>query len=363
MAGVQQADVTGDRPVRIGIVGFGNGGNFFHAPFIEAAEGVELAGVVARSEKNRATLAERFPGVPVYDSLAHLAEGERAGKGLDAVTITTPPATRHDLVLEAIGLGLAVVADKPFAPDPTGARELEQAAERAGITLSVYQNRRWDSDFVTLQRLVEEGRLGRVTRFHSRMDHARGSAPKGGPAGGVLHDLGTHLIDQAVRLFGPVTRVYATLDWIDAPGGETDAAFVVSLTHDSGVVSNVSSTKLNHYNERELRVYGERGTYVSRSTDVQASAATTGGRPASDRAAWGYEPESAWGTLFTADRPQTVPSEQGDYTRYYEQFARAVRGEGPLPVTPAEATHVLAVIDAAIRSARSGEAIDVTRQA
>src|ERR1700712_5484362 len=147
-----QAEVaTSGEPVRIGVVGFGSGGLNFHAPFIEAAQHVELAGVVTRSAERRRALAERFPGVPAYDSLADLAQGERAGAGLDAVTITTPPATREALVLEALGLGLHVVADKPFAPSADAADALDQAAQAAGLVLGVYHNRRWDPDIRTLK--------------------------------------------------------------------------------------------------------------------------------------------------------------------------------------------------------------------
>lgn len=349
----------GGESLRIGIVGFGFGGEFFHGPFIEAAAGVELAGVVARSDATRAALTARFPGVPAYPSLGALAAAERAGAGLDAVTITTPPDTRRALVLEAIGLGLNVVADKPFAPDAAAARELDEAARAAGLVLSVYHNRRWDSDIVTFKAVLDSGQLGAVTRFHSRMDQGDGSTMEGGPAGGLLRDLGSHLIDQALWLFGPVDRVYATLDWADTPQGRTDSSFVVSITHRSGVTSQLSASKLNHLDERELRVYGELGSYLARSTDVQAREVIAGKRPAEDRAGWGHEPESAWGRLHTAAGTETIPAEQGDYADYYERFAAAVRTGGPAPVTAAEGIRTLEVLDAARASALSGVVVDV----
>jgi predicted dehydrogenase len=143
---------------------------------------VELAGVVTRSPERRQELTRRFPGVPACDSLAALVAAERAGSGLDAVTVTTPPQTRRELVLEALDHGLHVVADKPFAPGAAGARELEDAAVAAGRLLAVYHNRRWDSDVVTLRSLVASGCLGTVSRFHSTMDQDSPGTLEGGPA-------------------------------------------------------------------------------------------------------------------------------------------------------------------------------------
>src|SRR4051812_44709144 len=144
-----------DTPVRIGLVGFGKGGRFFHAPLITQAQGCELAGVVVRSPGRRADLAADHPGVPAYGSLAELADA-----GVDAVVVTTPLDSHIPLVLEAIARGLPVVCDKPFAADAATARDAVRAAEHAGVLLSVYQNRRWDADFLTVRRVVESGNLG-----------------------------------------------------------------------------------------------------------------------------------------------------------------------------------------------------------
>src|SRR3954447_4508196 len=267
------------RPVRIGVVGFGTGGLNFHAPFIEAADGVELAGVVTRSVQRRRVLADRFPGVPAYDSLPDLVQGERAARGLDAVTITTPPETREGLVLEALDLGLHVVADKPFAPTAEAAAVLDRAAQTHGRVLGVYHNRRCDADVQTLRAVLASGTLGRVARFHSRFDAHDPGTLGGGPHGGLLRDLRSHVVDQALWLFGPVERVFARLDEAETPSGPTDVSFVVVLVHRDGTTSEVSASKLNRLQERELRVYGADGSYLSRSTDAQASAIFAGGRP------------------------------------------------------------------------------------
>jgi predicted dehydrogenase len=346
-----------DRSVRIGVVGFGTGGLNFHSPFIEAADGVELAGVVTRSAERRRVLANRFPGVPAYDSLADLAHGEQTSAGLDAVTITTPPDTREALVLEALDHGLHVIADKPFAPTADAAIALDQAAEAAGLILGVYHNRRWDSDVRTLKAVLDSGELGRVTRFHSRFDADDPATLEGGPHGGLLRDLGSHIVDQALWLFGPVEQVFARVEEAPTPDGPTDVAFVIVLVHRDGTMSEVSASKLNRLQERELRLYGELGSYLSRSTDVQAEAIFAGRRPVDDPRGWGHEPESAWGTLRTAEGARRIPAEQGSYVQYYELFAQAIRIGGPPPVSAAEAVETLAVLDAARHSAASGSVV------
>jgi predicted dehydrogenase len=352
--------MTEPRPIRIGLVGYGVGGQYFHAPFIEATPGVELAGVVTRNPGRREALARDVPRAPAYDSLAELAAVEGTRGGLDAVTITTPPETRHDLVLEALSLGLHVVADKPFAPNARVATELGEAADAAGLTLGVYHNRRWDSDIVTLRQLLRQDRLGHVEHFHSRMDQAFAGTLEGGPSGGLLRDLGSHLVDQALWLFGPVDQVYAILNTADTSLGPTDTAFHLTLRHHDSVTSHLSASKLNHLDERELRVYGSSGAYVVRSVDVQAQDSFRGRRPIEDPEAWGREPESAWGMLSLATGKEVVPAQQGSYTTYYELFAQAVRAGTPPPVTAADAVRVLGVLDAARASAVEGTIVTVS---
>lgn len=336
--------------MRLGLVGYGNGGRHFHAPHIEAADGVELAGVVARSDRTRAAVHADFPEVPIHGSL-----GEMLASGVDAVTITTPPQTREQLVLEALDAGVHVVADKPFAPSAAAGRTLVEAAERAGLVLSVFHNRRFDADLQTLAAVVESGRLGRLQRVHSRFDLDQPGQLEAGPQGGLLRDLGTHLVDQMLWLLGPVTAVSAQLDEVDLPEGRTDAAFLLALRHASGPVSYVSSTKLNHLAERELRAYGAHGSYAARSSDVQAEAIFTGRRPIEDKRAWGFEPPECWGTLRTAAGDERIPSEQGAAFVFYEQFACACAGAGPAPSPGSEGVAVLEVLDAARRSAASAQ--------
>ncbi|MCA0042179.1 Gfo/Idh/MocA family protein [Celeribacter litoreus] len=332
--------------MKIGLVGYGTGGRHFHAPFIMAAEGIELAGIVARSESKIAQIETDYPGLPIYASLP-----EMLAAGVDAVTITTPPETRRELVLEAIEAGVHVVADKPFAPSAEVARELDAAAKAKGVVLSVFHNRRCDTDVRTLKGVLDGGELGKIWRVHSRMDMDDPATLELGPSGGLLRDMGSHVIDQMVWLFGPVASVSAHLDMIESEAGPTDAGFVVSMRHKNGVFSQVSSSKLNKFAENTYRVYGENGCYLSYMTDVQTLAIFADKRPLDDLKGWGYEVEENWPELRTASGVRKVPSEQGRYHDYHEAFAKACKTGTPPPVPPSDAIEALRILDAARISA------------
>lgn len=344
------------QPLRHGIVGYAIGGRLFHAPFIQAAEGIELAGVVTRDPARRAQVEKDHPGTPVFDTLADmLRDGD-----VDAVTVTTPPQTRRELVLEALAAGVHVVADKPFAPNEDGGRELARAAEDAGVLLNVFHNRRWDSDVRTLQKLIEEGHLGDLWRVHSRFDLDQPDLLEAGPTGGLLRDLGAHVVDQMAWMLGPVVSVDAHLDLVELPEGETDAGFVVQMRHSSGVLSVVESSKLNRLDARELRAYGSKGSYRYDGIDVQGQALFAGARPVDDLDAWGRA--ASGGVLSTAAGEVEVASVRSGYHDFYTAFAAAVRSgdAGPSPADAAVAT--LAILDAARESARAGSSVALTHR-
>jgi predicted dehydrogenase len=338
--------------VRLGLVGYGVGGRYFHAPFVAAAQDVELAGVVTRAPERRAELAADFPDVPAYDSLADLLAA-----GVDAVTITTPPQTRRELVLQAIAAGVPTIADKPFAPNADGGRALVAAAKGAGVPLNVFHNRRWDADIRTLAAVLEGGELGELWGVESRMDQDNAATLEIGPDAGLLRDLGSHLVDQMLWLVGPAHTVHAELDHVEPEGRRTDCRFTVSLTHAGGVRSRVSASKINHIEDRELRAYGSRGSYAARGTDVQARAIFAGRRPLDEGSRWGYDAPEHWGTLNTAAASVPVPSEQGAYHDYYTRFAAALRGDADFPVPAEQAVHTLEVLDAARISAAQNRVV------
>jgi predicted dehydrogenase len=333
---------------RIGLAGYGFGGRIFHAPLIAAAPGVALAGVVTRSPERRAELARDHPGTPAFDSLADLAAA-----GAQAVAISTPADTHVPLVREAVALGLAVVCDKPFALDAAAADSAVEAAERAGVPLSVYQNRRWDSDFLTVRRLLEAGELGDVTLFESAFERYAAGEPVPAAGAGILLDFGSHLVDQALTLFGPVARVHGEL----GGPGELEERFFAALEHAGGMTSHLSGDWVQGAPAPRFRVRGTRGAYVVRGMDGQEPALIAGARPDGD--AWGTEPPERWGRLQRGDTSEPVPSERGRWDTFYPAFAAAVRGEGPVPVDPRDAVAALKVIDAIRKSAAQRCAVEL----
>jgi scyllo-inositol 2-dehydrogenase (NADP+) len=256
-----------------------------------------------------------------------------------------------------------VIVDKPFTTTPEQGRALIEEAQRRNLLLTVYQNRRWDGDFQTVRRLTSEGTLGRVLRFESRFERWR-PTPKGGwreqadPAegGGLLFDLGSHLIDQALLLFGPVTSVYAELDR-RRPGVVVEDDVFVALTHASGVRSHLAMSAVAAQPGPRFRVLGERAAYVKYGLDVQEDALRGGQRP--DRAGWGVEAREHWGSLGTGDDVHVVETLPGAYPAFYAGVVAALRQGAPPPVDPRDSVHGLEVIDAARRSAAEGVIVEV----
>jgi predicted dehydrogenase len=328
------------RTTRIGLAGYGFGGRIFHAPLLAAAPGVEFAGVVTRSPERRAEVERDHPGTPVFGDLAALA-----GAGAQGVAISTPAATHIPLALEAIGLGLAVVVDKPFALDAAQARTAVEAAEAADVVLSVYQNRRWDSDLLTVRRLLDHGDVGEVTLFESAFERFS-TDPVPAAGGGIALDFGSHLIDQALLLFGPVAIVSAD--------GPLDERFFAVLEHRGGMTSHISGDWRQGAPGPRFRVRGSAGSYTVDGMDGQEEALIAGRTPDAD---WGTEPPERWGRLQRGDAGEPVPSERGRWDTYYPAFAAAVRGEGPVPVDPHDAIASLTVIDAIRESAATHRAI------
>jgi len=288
--------------------------------------------------------------VPAYDSLEALAQG-----GAEAVAISTPAATRVPLTRAAVTLGLAVACDKPFALDAASARETAELAERAGVPLTVYQNRRWDSDFLTVRKLIHDGQLGEVTRFESRFERFSPRGPRAAGGGGLL-DFGTHLVDQALQLFGTVHTVYAEAhERADLDGLEDD--FFVALSHRGGVRSHLWGSWVQGAPGPRFRVAGTTGSYVVDGVDGQEDALRAGRSPATDGDAWGVEPPQRWGRIRRGEVSETVETERGRWDSFYPAFAAAVRGNGPVPVDPWDAVVSLEVLDAARRSAATGEVV------
>ena len=335
-------------PLRVALLGYGLGGRSFHAPIIAVTPGLRLSAIVTGDPGRRAAAASEHAGARVLDTAEQVFD---AARNFDLVVISTPNRTHVPLARSALEAGLAVVVDKPMAPTAHEAKRLVDDARRRGLFLTVYQNRRWDGDFLTLRRLIADGELGDVYRFESRLDRWR-PQPRGGwreladpvEGGGLLFDLGSHLIDQALVLFGPVTAVHAELDR-RRPGQHVDDDTFVALTHASGVRSHLWTTVLAATTGARFRVLGSRAAFTKLGTDVQEAALRGGLRP--DQTEWGAEPRELWGTLGVGENTRVVPTERGAYPRFYAEVARALRDGTPPPVDPADAVSTLEVIESA----------------
>jgi predicted dehydrogenase len=332
--------------IRTAVVGFGTGGAVFHAPFVDADAGYRLDAVVTGNPGRAADAARSYPAARVVPTTDELFAG---AADLDLVVITSPPDIHVELAHRALDAGVAVVVDKPLCVTAGEGEALVEHARRAGQLLTVFHNRRWDGDFLTLRGLLASGALGEVRRFESRFEWWKpeetkawkaGSVPAAG--GGMLYDLGPHLIDQAVQLFGPVEDVYAELTRYRPGDGADDDAFV-SLRHASGTRSHLRMNGLAAQVGPRFSVLGSEGGFTKWGLDPQEAALKAGARPGAP--GFGAEPESAWGRIGVDGALEPVPTRPGNYAAFYRALADALVSGGPVPVDPRDAVDVIALIE------------------
>ncbi|MFG1883648.1 Gfo/Idh/MocA family oxidoreductase [Micromonospora sp. NPDC049102] len=346
--------------LRVGLLGYGLAGRVFHAPLIAATPGLRLDAIVTRDPQRREQARQHFPDARLVDDANELW---RTPDALDLVVVATPNRQHVPMARAALAAGLPVVVDKPLAPTAADSRALIEEAERRGVPLTVFQNRRWDGDFLTVRGLVERGELGQVLRFESRFERFRPAIKPGWrelagteEAGGALFDLGAHLVDQAVQLFGAVERVYAEVDRRRAGAQVDDDAFV-ALTHANGVRSHLWMGAITAQLGPRLRVLGDRAGYTSYGLDVQEAALHDGGRP--DQPGWGEVPPERYGLLGVDGDLHPTPTVPGAYQSFYAQVAAALRDGTPMPVDPRDSAATVELIELAHRSAVEGVVLPV----
>lgn len=346
-------------PVRVGLVGFGFAGQTFHAPVIAAVPGLVLA-AVASSQPHKVHAA--WPGVAVVPDVDALV----ARADIDLVVVATPNAQHHPVARRALLAGKHVVVDKPFTLDAGQARELAALAVQQSRVLTVYQNRRWDADFLTLRGLLAQGAVGRPVYFESHFDRFRPEVrdrwrEQAVPGAGLWVDLGSHLLDQALQLFGsPDTLQLDSAVLRD--GAQVEDYVHAVLRYESGPAAPLrvvlhATTLAAHAAPRYL-LHGTVGSYVKQGVDPQEDALRAGAMPGGE--AWGVDPlKGQWVRPAPDGRPlaQPVPNVRGDYTRYYAMVRDAIRGEGPVPVSLDEAVELMDWLDLGRRSAIEGRAL------
>lgn len=333
-------------PVRTAILGFGTSGRVFHGPLL-AANPEFSVDVIMTSDPQRsdAALAQH----PTARVVATVDDLFRDTKELDLIVIGTPPGTHADIALRAIDAGLAVVVDKPFTVNSAEGRAVIERAAAKGVPLTVFQNRRWDADFLTLRDLLTQGALGDVHRFESRFEWWKPTPSKAWKAttpadegGGILFDLGTHLLDQALQLFGDVDEISAELD-VRNPNNRADDDAFVALRHVSGVRTHLWMSSVAAQPGPRFRVLGSTSGYTKWGLDLQEGRLLGGASPAD--ADYGVEPESAWGQLGIGTSTVGVEARRGAYDDFYSLLADALLRGAPLPVDPHDSLRVIELIE------------------
>jgi predicted dehydrogenase len=336
---------------RVALIGFGHAGRELHAPLISATPGLTLA-VIGSRQGN--TAGSVYPGVDVVsDPLAAVRR-----RDIDLVVIATPNDTHAPLAEAALRAGKHVVVDKPFTVTLAEARALAATSVEAGRILSVFQNRRWDSDFLGIARELAAGRIGEVVEFRSEISRYRPQIrdrwrERAGPGAGIWYDLAPHLIDQALELFGPAETVQADLQ-VQREGGSTIDWFETVLGYGRTRVILASSMIAADSATRFL-VRGTKGSLVKRRGDPQEDQLVSGQKPGS--AGWGRDPDPLIFVAGDGRVPTEVATPAGNYLSYYAAIRDAVRGEGTSPVTPPQATTVMAIIEAGIQSSAEGQVV------
>jgi scyllo-inositol 2-dehydrogenase (NADP+) len=348
--------------IRVGLIGFGFAGRIFHSNAIEAVEGLELAAIVQRSGTEAATA---FPHVRILPSVEALLEDT----SIRLVVVATPNATHLPIARQCLLADRDVVIDKPFALNSAEAAELIQLARSRNRVLSVYQNRRWDGDFLTVRKLLDSDQLGRLVEFESHYDRFR-QLPRlhawredGGPGGGVLFDLGSHLVDQAMVLFGVPQSVWGSVR-VEREGARTDDAFDLNLQYPTsaaqGGISGLSvwlrATCLAREPGARFTLNGTLGTFRKFGMDCQEAHLLAGDMFSSKP--WGVEGAEHWGTLTLDEGGEPVstriPTEAGDYRGYYINLRDAMHGNAAVEVTPLQAWRTMRVLEMAVETSRTG---------
>ena len=336
--------------IRVGLIGFGLGGRVFHAPLISSVEGLELAAVLERTSDQA---AERYPGITTYRSLDEML----ADSSLDLIVVTTPSGTHFEIARRVLEAGKNAVVDKPMSVTSAEIAQLMQLAAARGVLLAPFHNRRWDGDFQTIQKLLHEGTLGRLVSFETTMDRWRPAARserlwKEDPAqgGGMLLDLGTHLADLILVLFGKPEAVGAEIRNERGVEGADDS-FTVRL-HYPGLLVTLGANYLSSLLRPRFHLRGTRGNYWKWNVDPQEDALSKITRI--PPGPWGEEPSAKWGMLSVdveggkVTRP--VPTIPGDYRLFYAGIRDAILGKAPAPITALAAWRVARVIEWAMAS-------------
>jgi predicted dehydrogenase len=333
-------------PANVALVGFGYAGRTFHAPLIDACEGLRLHTIVTRKPDEASAAWPGARAVATFDEAL-------ADPAVDLIVLATPNALHAPQARAALEAGKGVVVDKPFALSLAEAREVAALAEARGLFLSVFQNRRWDADFLALKREIEAGTLGEILTFENRFDRYRPEVrdrwrERDEPGGGIWNDLGPHLIDQALVLFGRPLGVSCDLAVLREGGQAVDWAHAVLRYADRRVILHADMT--TPAPDVRFAVHGRKASWLKSGLDVQEDQLKAGAPVRGE--GWGVDPSPPVVVDGATGERTLVPGPPGDYLAYYDAVARALAGKGPNPVPPDQALAVMAVLEAGVESDR-----------
>jgi predicted dehydrogenase len=342
--------------IKTAILSFGMSGRVFHAPFIAMNPGFELIGIW---ERTQSLSLEFYPNIKIYRSLEEILNDS----SIQLVIVNTPTNTHFEYTKKVLLSGKHAVVEKAFTTSVAEAIELNNIAIEKQLKLSVFQNRRWDSDFKTVKKIIEEDWLGNVVEAEIHFDRFKESlSPKlhkeiAGPGAGVLYDLGPHLIDQSLTLFGMPLAVYAELR-IMRPHSLVDDYFELLLNYSDKIVRLKAG-----YQVREpipsYVIHGNKGSFLKSRADIQEAALIANQKPESS--SWGIEPQEEQGLLHTEKEGivirEKVPTEIGNYASYYSLVEKAIRENTDMPVTGYDGINVMKIIEAAFKSSANKKQI------
>jgi predicted dehydrogenase len=339
------------RTIRVGLIGYGYAGKTFHAPLIRSVAGLELT-IVGSSKRD--TVLAGLPGVAVYSNMEEVA----THPDVDLLVIASPNESHCPLAAAALHAGKHVVVDKPFTVNLADARSLVQLAQEQGKLLSVFHNRRWDSEVLATKAIVESGVLGEISHFETHIDRFRPQVRQRwreqiGPGAGLWFDLGPHLIDQAVQLFGLPQSINASFAVL-RKGGETDDWAHVQLNYKSLRVILHASLLVSGGVPRSV-LHGTLGSWAKFGADVQEKQLVAGVLPGS--VGFGYDPDPGIFYEGATGKQTKIPAPAANQADYYFGIREALWGRQPNPVPPEQASAVMSMLETSFQSGVKGQVL------
>lgn len=349
------------RAIKTAVIGYGLAGSVFHAPMVGCLEEFDLKAIYTKDSSRSAAAKERYPHTAVVSDVEEIFRDEN----IELVVVASLNAYHYELAEKAILAGKNVIVDKPVTIKSQEADHLIRLAQEKNVMLSVYQNRRWDGDFLTVKKVKESGMLGRIVEFESHFDRFRNTnkgnwREEDAPGSGQLYDLGPHLIDQALDLFGLPTAVTADIR-IQRECAKTVDNFELILHYD-GLKVTLKVGMLVKIPAPRFILMGENGSFVKYGLDVQEDDLASGFTPL-NMTNWGQEPEEQYGRISAVvggvDFDGTVVSEPGDYREYYKNIHQVLTGDGELIVKPQQSANNIRIIEQAIKSSEERRTVDL----